>query len=252
MACPSRHSSFPAVLLTLALASVAVPLAGQQSAAGGIVLTGRVVDESTGKGLPYAVVSAASGEPHVIADSTGVFRFPGLPRGVQNLTAAQLGYARLMLPVPVAEGAEPVEFRLAPDPVALEGIKVMGDRFRGRRNALPVASQAFDRSRLEASPSRDVMDFLQNEGKLLPGACPGPSQGRRMYCFNRRGQVVQPQVFLDEALLPAGMIQLDGQLPNDFYLIEVIGNGLMIRAYTKLFVDRLSKNPRALEPITLR
>lgn len=213
---------------------------------------GRVVDAGTGEGLPYAMVSAAAGEPHVIADSTGAFLFPGLPRGVQNLTAAQLGYARLMLPVPVAEGAEPVEFRLVPDPVAVAGIEVMGDRFRSRRNALPVASRAFDRSRLESSPARDVLDFLQSEGTLSPQACPGPGQRERMYCFYRRGQVVQPQVYLDEALLAEGMVQLDGYLLTDFYLLEVIGGGTMIRAYTKSFLDRLARSPRALAPIVLR
>jgi hypothetical protein len=229
------------------------PLAAQQPAlAAGPILVGKVVDSGTGKGLAYALVAVSTGEPHVVTDSTGTFRFPGLQRGVVNLTATQLGYARLTLPVVVAEGAEPVEFKLFPDPIALEGIKVMGDRFRGRRNSIAAASSAYDHERLERSPSMSVIDFLANEGKLSPAACPGPGQGNAMYCFNRRGQVVTPQVFLDEAPLTGGLSQIDSYHPNDLYLLEVISNGLMVRAYTKAFMDRLAKNPHALEPIILK
>lgn len=256
-----RMSRNPTDRLVLsALGALALLLGGRpalaqqptSSLSSGPILVGKVVDSGTGKGLAYAVVTLDKGEPHVITDSTGTFRFGGLQKGIYNLTATQLGYARLTLPVVVSDNPEPVTFQLFPDPIALEGIKVMGDRFRGRRNALPVASSAYDHDRLERSPALNVMDFLALEGKLSPAMCPGIGQGNSMYCFNRRGSVVQPQVFLDEAPLPAGMTQLEGYHPNDLYLVEVISNGLMIRAYTKAFMDRLSKNPHALEPIILK
>ena len=248
-----------APFVALALLLVARPAAAQQpttpapsSLSTGPVLVGKVVDSGTGKGLPYAMVALDKGEPHVITDSTGTFRFPGLKTGIYNMTATQMGYARLTLPVVVAEKAEAVEFKLFPDPVALEGIKVMADRFKGRLNSITAPAQSYDNEKLEHSTSMNVPEFLTNEALLSPAACPGPGQGNALYCFNRRGQVVQPQVFLDEAPLMGGLSQLDSYHPNDLYRIEVIGNGLMIRAYTKAFVDRLTKNPHALEPIILK
>jgi hypothetical protein len=241
----------------LALLLVARPAAAQQPTtptglSSGPVLVGKVLDSSTGKGLPYAVVALDKGEPHVITDSTGTFHFPGLRVGIYNMTATQMGYARLTLPVVVAEKAEAVEFKLFPDPVAIEGIKVMADRFRGRLNAITAPSQSYEHDKLEHSTSFNVPDFLANEAMLSPAACPGPGQGNALYCFNRRGQVVQPQVFLDEAPLMGGLSQLDSYHPDDLYRIEVIGNGLMVRAYTRAFVDRLTKNPHALEPIIIK
>jgi hypothetical protein len=198
------------------------------------------------------MVALDKGEPHVITDSTGTFRFPGLKTGIYNITATQMGYARLTLPVVVAEKSDPVVFQLFPDPVALEGIKVMGDRFKGRLNSIPAPTQSYDHEKLEHATSMNVPDFLANEAMLSPAACPGPGQGNALYCFHRRGQVVQPQVFLDEAPLTGGLSQLDSYHPDDLYRIEIISNGLMIRAYTKAFMDRLSKNPHALEPIILK
>jgi hypothetical protein len=239
---------------TLAAGAGARPVLAQQPAAAvpaGPIVVGTVVDAGTGKRLAYALVAVGANGPRALTDSTGTFRLAGLVTGVHNITASQLGYSQMTLPVPVADGAEPVEFKLFPDPIALEGIKVMGDRFRGRRNALPVAASAYDQQRLLRSPSLSLMDFLANDAKLSVAMCPGVAQ-TMPNCFNRRGRVVAPQVFLDEALLTGGMSELEGRHPDDFYLVEVIANGLQIRAYTQGFVDRLAKNPRALEPIIVR
>jgi hypothetical protein len=238
--------------IAAALALCAGPLAARPALAQatGPVVVGTVVDSGTGRPLPYAMVAAEAGALPTLTDSTGVFRLAGLPPGVHNLTASQLGYSRLTLPVVVGTGQEPVEFKLFPDPIALEGIQVMGDRFRGRRNALPISSQAYNQDRLRMSPALNLMDFLETDAKLSPAICPGRQQTRG--CFNRRGQVVVPVVFLDEAPLIGGVAQLEGYPVNAFYLIEVIGNGLMVRAYTQGFMDQMSKNPRALEPIIIR
>lgn len=251
---PRRALVGPAVRILIALAALsgltARDASAQQPEPPGPVVVGRVVDSGSGTPLPYAIVNGESGRPLVVTDSAGVFRMSGLPPGVHNLTASQLGYSRLTLPVAVAEGMEPVEFKLFPDPIAIEGIKVMGDRFRGRRNALPIAAQAYDQIKLQRSPAMTVMDFLQVDARLTPALCPG--RGGQVYCFNRRNQVVQPQVFLDEAPLVGGLSQLEGYNPRDFYLVEVIGQGLMVRVYTHGFMEQMSRNPRALEPIILK
>jgi hypothetical protein len=241
-------------LAALALCATlsAQPARAQQPAAStsGPIVVGTVVDSGTGRPLPYAMVQPQAGGLPTLTDSTGVFRLAGLAPGVHNLTASQLGYSRLTLPVVVGGTMEPVEFKLFPDPIALEGIEVMGDRFRGRRNALPIASQAYNQLRLQRSPALNIMNFLESDAKLSPAVCPGRQQF--VGCFNRRGQVVVPEVFLDEAPLMGGLSQLEGYPVNAFYLVEVIGNGLMIRVYTQGFMDRMSKNPRALEPIILK
>jgi hypothetical protein len=248
----SRAVRIPLLIGAGILAALTVrPVAAQQPAASadGPVVVGTVVESGTGRPLAYALVAQERGLP-TLTDSAGVFRLSGLGPGVHNITASQLGYSRLTLPVAVGPGMEPVKFELFPDPIALEGIQVMGDRFRGRRNALPMASQAYNVDRLRMTPSLTVLDFLQTDAKLMPAVCPGRQQ--YVGCFNRRNQVVVPQVYLDESPLPAGLAQLEGYHPSDFYLMEVIGNGLMIRAYTHGFMEQMSRNPRALEPIIVK
>lgn len=241
-----------ALLALFAAAGVAAPVSAQQPAApaSGQAVIGTVVDAASGRPLPYALVGLENTIIRVLTDSTGAFVLSGVPTGVHNITASQLGYSQMTLPVAVAAGAEPVEFKLFPDPIAIEGIRVMGDRFRGRRNSLAVAATGFERERLLMSPTANVMDFLEQEGRLVAAECPGRQPIRA--CFSRRGQVVQPQVFLDEAPLVGGLTQLAGYNPRDFALVEVIDQGMMIRAYTPMFMERLAKNPRALEPIIVR
>jgi hypothetical protein len=247
---PGRFPSLIAFVALLALAAARPALAQQPAQASGPVVVGTVVDSGTGNPLAYAMIAVEGRTLPTLTDSIGVFRVGGLPPGVYNLTASQLGYARLTLPVVVGPQMEPIEFKLFPDPIALEGIQVMGDRFRGRRNALPVSAQAYGQERLQRSPALSMMDFLETDAKLSAAICPGRAAVRG--CFNRRGTVVQPQVFLDEAPLMGGLSQLEGYPVNAFYLVEVIANGLMIRAYTQGFMEQMSKKPRALEPIILR
>jgi hypothetical protein len=248
---PSRgFPSGTALVALVALAAARPALAQQPAPAVGPPVVGTVMDSGTGRPLAYAMIQVEGRPLPTLTDSTGVFRVGGLPPGVYNLTASQLGYARLTLPVVVGEGMEPIEFKLFPDPIALEGIQVMGDRFRGRRNSLAVSAQAYNQDRLQRSPALNMMDFLETDAKLSAAICPGRTAVRG--CFNRRGQVVVPQVFLDEAPLMGGLSQLEGYPVNAFYLVEVIANGLMIRAYTQGFMEQMSKNPRALEPIILR
>jgi hypothetical protein len=247
----TRRLAILALALAAPLAAPRAALAQQPAApAGPGLVVGTVVETGTGRPLAYAMVQVEGNILPTLTDSAGVFRIQGLTAGVHNLTASQLGYSRLTLPVVVGAGMEPLRFELFPDPIAIEGIKVMSDRFRGRRNSVPVSAQGYDQNRLRMSPTLDLMGFLETDAKLSAALCPGRIQSRG--CFNRRGQVVVPQVFLDEAPLPGGMTQLEGYHPSDFYLVEVIGNGLMIRAYTHGFMEQMSRKPRALEPIILR
>lgn len=240
-----------ALALALIIAA-ARPVVAQQpvSPASGPILFGIVVDAGNGEPLPYAQVGVANRVNRVLTDSAGVFRLSGLAAGVYNITASQLGYAPMTLPFVVAEGGDPVEFRLFPDPIAIEGIRVMGDRFRGRRNALAVSATGYDRERLLRSSSLNIMEFLENDAHLIAAQCPGRQPIRA--CFSRRGQTVVPQVFLDDSPLVGGLSQLGGYNPRDLVLVEVIDQGNMVRVYTQAFMDRLARNPRSLEPIIIR
>jgi hypothetical protein len=56
-------------------------------------------------------------------------------------------------------------------------------------------------------------------------------------------------VYIDEALLVGGLLQLETYRPHELYLVEVYSSGSEIRAYTHHFVERMARTPQALIPI---
>jgi hypothetical protein len=65
----------------------------------------------------------------------------------------------------------------------------------------------------------------------------------------RRGRVIMPRVYIDEAATFAGLDHLYGLGTDDLYLVEVYGNGEQIRVYTNWFARGLAQGKYQLQPV---
>jgi iron complex outermembrane receptor protein len=117
----------PALLL---LAALAAPLAAQTGD-----VEGRVIDASTGAGLPGATVRLDGTARGVAASASGAFRLDAVPAGAVVLAVSAVGYraARAEAAVP-ARGVARLTVRLAPAVAALGEVVV-----RAEAAALPTS-----------------------------------------------------------------------------------------------------------------
>jgi hypothetical protein len=229
-----------AILLTLAATS----LTAQQ--ADTTTVKGIVVDGLTGRPVPGALVSVQAFDWAVVSREDGRFTLPRVPVGRTTLEFNQLGYADLVLTATVAPAMAALRVELQPQPVVLEGIKVMADRFERRRNATPVAVQAYDSRTLRFAPY-NVLDFLRYKALVPLTPCgPGAMDNN---CIWWRGRIIQPRVVVDEFPMFAGLDMLESMPASMIYLVEVYQRGRQIRVYTNNFMERVGRRPLALVPL---
>lgn len=257
--CTGRGSSVGGAAATLALLAgvlTAAPVGAQDrdSASEEVALRGVVRDALTGTPLFGARVQLLGRRGGTLTDSLGFFALDGVEVGFQELTVEQYGFEGILAELDVRPGMVPIALELNPKPVMLDGISVVSDRLqqmqerlRSRRRAVATATRAFELDRLTRSASADMMEFLRLESGLHLTAC----GGRRIssLCLFRRGQWVEPRIFIDEVPAFGGMDQLASYRPHELYLIEVYGSGIEIRAYTHNFMERMARRPVALMPI---
>lgn len=229
-----------AILLTL----TATSLTAQQ--ADTTTVKGIVVDALTGRPVPGVLVSVQAFDWAVVSEEDGHFMLPRVPVGQTALEFTQLGYAGLVLTPNVAPGMAGLRVELQPQPLVLEGIKVMADRFERRRNATPMAVRAYDQRTLRFTPY-DVLEFLEYKALVRLTPCGPGTMG--INCVWWRGRIIQPRVVLDEFPMFAGLDMLRGMPSSMVYLVEVYQQGRQIRVYTNNFMERVGHRPLGLAPL---
>jgi hypothetical protein len=241
-------------LLAVGLSATALAAQDRADASDEVVLRGVVRDALSGAPLLGARVYLPGRRAGTLTDSLGFFSLDGVEVGYQELTVEQYGFDGIIAELAVRPGMMPIALELNPKPVMLDGISVVSDRLQmmqarleSRRKSVATATRAFELERLMTSASLDLMEFLRFESGLRLTAC----GGRRIssLCLFRRGQWVEPRIFIDEVPAFGGMDQLASYRPHELYLIEVYGSGLEIRAYTHHFMERMARRPIALAPI---
>lgn len=239
-------------LAALALAMfAAAPAQAQRRAA--VVVTGQVVDAGTGQALAGVLVEAAPGARTALTDAEGRFTLR-LHAGDYLLHASRLGYAEGRRVVAVAgDSLGGLVFALAPQPLLLERVNVVLNRFESRRRTVPLASRVLDEQRLAHMGGSSVARVLESEAMLVP--CAGSRSfagGSQNSCIYSRGQTVRPEVYVDDRLAFGGMDELDVYGTSEVHHVEVYGRGLMIRVYTRSYVERIIRSGRRLGPIFMR
>ncbi|NNF13033.1 MAG: carboxypeptidase-like regulatory domain-containing protein [Gemmatimonadetes bacterium] len=209
-------------------------------------VTGQVVDAESGAGLVGAWVGLHETEWGALTDDDGRFRIPDVTPGTLELEIEQLGYETRSWKGTVANGDALIVIDLEAKPVLLEGLKVVSDRFRSRRNAAATSVYAFERDDLATSTARDALEFVEYRAVAPMTSCNG-NRGDR--CLVVRGRVVEPVVYVDEMPLLGGLAYLETFRPWELHMIEVYAGGRHIRAYTPRFMERAAE--RRLAPLAL-
>lgn len=233
--------------LILALAAFAFALDLDAQAVEGdepvIHLIGQVVDGGTGQAVVGASVSVSETERFDITDNEGRFAL-SVPVGSVILVVEQIGYAELRESVTANAEGGPIRLELEPRPVVLEGLHVMVDRLARRRLATAMSVQTLGPEEL-AHAGADLFEALRSGSGMIVVRCPIESEivdG----CVYRRGKVTQPSVYIDELPAEGGLSELALYSPAEIYAVEVYGTGAQVRVYTRIFMDRIARSPRAL------
>lgn len=222
--------------IVIVTAAASAPVAGQEQADRKVDLRGVIVDRETGAPIPGAYVELLAAKRTVYTDAEGRFAFSRFSPGVYTLVAAQLGYVTDSIAVALAADGAATRIELTPDPVVLEGVQVVADRLKARRNALPFNVRAYDANQLAVTGSFDAFDFIRT--RMITTRC--PARAHASYCVVRRGRTIVPSIYIDEVRFIGGLDVLMAYNTSDIHLIEVLNSGAQIRVYTKGFAERLA------------
>lgn len=243
-----------AALLLMCTAWPSSPLQAQDEPSSTLI-HGVVRDAISGTPLAGARVRLPELRRGVLSDERGRFEFDDVPIGTHVLSAEQYGYTSLEATFDTgAQSDLTFDMELPPLPVMLDGVTVVTDRLAlmnqrltSRRRAYASSSRAFEQDRLVRSAAVDMREFLQTEALLHPMPCARRTFGS--LCVLRRGSLVEPRVYIDEAPVIGGADMLASYRPHDLYLVEIYSQGLEIRAYTHNFMERMARRPVALIPL---
>lgn len=224
-------------LLAISLLMVVSPTWAQTFERRNVI--GTVVDASTGAPIGGAWVGLADGGAGSWTKADGRFVLHDVRIGTIALEASQLGYSDFAEERVIDAGEGELRIALDPDPVMLEGVRVVADRLAARRNAIPYSVRAYDTDRILQSAAADAYDFVRFN--TFTRSCGFGT------CIYRRGQLVRPVLYIDESPYYGGIDDLHGLPIEHLYMVEIIGS--QVRVYTKNFAKRLATRSAPLIPV---
>lgn len=234
---------------TAALAGVllawSLPAAAQEEQSARADIVGRALDRVTRQPIANVYIGLLGTRRSAYTDTNGAFELSAVPSGRQSLAVEILGYAADTVALAVTDAMQPVELLLDPDPIVLEGLQVMNDRLLHRRRSVATSVRAYDAPSIRSSGVWDLKDFVRNRTFTRP--CPSFVMGET--CIVRRGRVVAPTVYINDARVVGGIDMLMGLPPEEVYLLEVYSGGQQIRVYTNWYAERLANGRTRLPPL---
>lgn len=198
-------------------------------------IVGVVIDAGTDNPLAGAHVSVRASDWGSLTTDNGRFLLCEIGAGNHVVTVERLGYVTLESWIEADASGDPVALHMQPDPILLEGLEVITDRFERRRRAVATTVRAFDQEDLASSGYWSAADFVDRQTGVMTTPC-GINR-----CVYYRGRVVNPRVYLDEFPLIGGWSHLETIPTSELYMIEVYRRGTHIRAYTHNFMKRAAR-----------
>lgn len=238
-----------AAVAVLAIIAVA-PVVAQDDPSGEepeqVTVRGMVVDASTGEPMPTTVVRMAHPERSVMTGPDGRFSLSHVPVGSRTLAFEQIGYTRLTVTREFGPERTPIVVELEPQPVVLEGLDVMVDRFQARRQATGVSVRLLRADDFLSQPV-DLFRAIRGRAGLGLIGCTPPG-GMSTWCILNRGSYVVPSVWVDDRRA-MGIEELELYRTDDVYAVEIYQAGRAIRVYTRQYMQKVAMSPRAVQPV---
>jgi hypothetical protein len=233
----------------LPLAAVLLVLLSARGAAAQALYTvhGRVWDRAQMAPLRAALVSADEVRARAVTNASGEFTLR-LPAGTHLLRVTALGFAPGVLEVTAGPDAQPVAIALDSDPVLLERLVVMADRFELRRKTVATPSTVLGRDELTGTSSRHMAEVVGRHTRDGPPL----DCGQRTLHLGERGLVctraqntamrgARARVWIDEVPISPSLEVLQNYDPRDFERVEIYDGGKQIRLYTVRFMERAAR-----------
>lgn len=211
-------------------------------------IRGTVHDLETGTPLMGAFVAPQGLTTGFLTDSLGRFVLELPPAPTLYLSAERLGYETTRLQVGAHDSDRPLKIMLRPDPVLLEGVEVLVDRWDRRRRFHPGSIRVFDQTALLRAGVTDALSFVRSRAATRVRICP---QDPFSFCAWRRGRWYRMRVCLDEMPLFDGGRTLETMQPQDFFMIEVFDQGREVRLYTERFVEQAARRRSPVRPLVM-
>lgn len=234
---PARSVSWlPALALAAGFLSPAAAQDGQPVCRDGEArIVGVVVDAGSEAPLASAAVSVAKSDWQSVTTDSGRFLLCEIGGGPHLLTAERLGYRTVTASVQATASGDPLRVNMQADPILLEGLEVVMDRFRHRRRAVATTVQTYGEEELAGGSHLSVADFIDSRPGIVAGPC------RFRTCVRYRGGRVESDIYMDEVPLMGGWAELESIPTAQLYLVEVYGRGRHIRVYSHAFMQRAAK-----------
>jgi len=146
------------IMMTVAL------LLGLYSQLSAAVVTGRVADSATGKGLEGASLSFAGMPLGAVADARGIYLFSDAPAGEWVLTASNIGYQAVSRKKPEADADTiRLDFKLNQQSVLMSEVVTTATRTLKTLKSVPVATELVTRSDFQRRGATNVAEALETE-----------------------------------------------------------------------------------------
>lgn len=131
------------------------------------VVTGKVTDAKTGKGISGANISVGNDTHGVVTGEDGSYRLTNLPAGVTTITVHLVGYAKQSRSVTVGEGSTvAADFKLEPSANVLDQVIVTGTIIATELKAVPNAITVITAKQIEERGITRIDQLFRGE---VPG-----------------------------------------------------------------------------------
>lgn len=239
-----RSANGAGALVAFLLAG-AVPVAAQTPG----LLRGHLLDGETYAPLFGAYVGLEGAGRGVLTDSTGYFALPVARTGQYVLQIRQLGYRDLSMALTAESAEQPLLLQLDPDPVEIEGLQVLVERFQDRRRGPFGAVDVLTQAELLRAADGAASDLVR---RMVPFARPcDPVNGQdEKLCVNTGGHLEALSICVDNRLVLESMVELEHLDPRGLYMVEVFRRGGQVRIYTRGYVERLLATGEELPPLS--
>jgi len=229
-----------------ALLLVASGAPAQAQGTGAVLLRGQLLDAETLAPVPGAFIALDAESRGVLSDSSGAFMLPVGTSDAYALKVRQLGYHDLVVTITAESARKPFFLQLSPDPVKIEGLQVLVERFQDRRRGPFGAVDVLDQTLLVKAPGGTGVDLIKRE---MPFLNPCDNETEQL-CFNRMGQILPITVCFDGHRVSEMMAELEHVDPRGLYMVEIFRRAGQVHMYSRGYVERLLEAGSELPPLS--